>query len=741
MGIEAPSNFYPPSVPQDTEATVEWARQFTLAITSHFRRISAFEVETSGTHTYITTNAEAALPNARVLTGSSSILVTDNGASSTVVLSLIVAGLPWATFTGSYATSAAVGSLDNMLRSNAVLPFPQAIQTSSLRTITASDDSGNIGIIASTGSIEFNPGSTGATADVNFRLGDKAGNPGTILVGDIWRFGTATKIATSTLVLANTDDANARTIIWQNSQGFNTLSWTPTTLGNFTMAIPNRPGELIHDGESGTQLNQTMKNKRFLDASNFIINDSDGNKGMRFQVQDVISTDLEADHAVINIPVLAAHNPSQSDMVLADIAQTFTGANTFTDTILTVPPTDTTAPVSINFGDKTANPITPNAGDMWRNGTALNYERATGTTIDLTTQLISAATNLSLTLTDDATDGTLTLSGSGDLYIETGGTGVAIPDSLAVGSGTAPSAVNRLTVAQFTADGTTSKSAMSFSTLLNVTSGAFGADFFGVDGSIATTGSVTSTGAWTGVRGGFSATGGTIGESTSFKSRLLFTEVALNITFTEHTNFLSDTPSVNPIIPAVSTLTTGYGFRHKGWATTDLTVGTGWAVYVDADDSYLQNVLMDDSIKLKMGTGQDSETYHDGSNHIIDPDVVGSGRVLIGATGDDDMKLNKIEIDSDLNHDGGKAGFFGVDPVVRPSAFTQTYTTSDHTHDAKLSSNIVVTPTNSSPWGYTTEAAAQAIEDEINNLSGDVTNIKNVINSIIDDLQTLGLLQ
>lgn len=54
------------------------------------------------------------------------------------------------------------------------------------------------------------------------------------------------------------------------------------------------------------------------------------------------------------------------------------------------------------------------------------------------------------------------------------------------------------------------------------------------------------------------------------------------------------------------------------------------------------------------GEGQDSAEYWDGSDHIIDPDYAseGTGTVLIGTTGDDDLLLNDIEVDGTLNVDG-----------------------------------------------------------------------------------------
>ena len=79
-----------------------------------------------------------------------------------------------------------------------------------------------------------------------------------------------------------------------------------------------------------------------------------------------------------------------------------------------------------------------------------------------------------------------------------------------------------------------------------------------------------------------------------------------------------------------------------------------------------------DNGKLKLGTGADSEIYYDGTDLILDPDVVGTGKVLIGATGDDDMLLSTIEIDGALNHDGSNVGFYGTAPVAQQTGVAVT---------------------------------------------------------------------
>lgn len=154
----------------------------------------------------------------------------------------------------------------------------------------------------------------------------------------------------------------------------------------------------------------------------------------------------------------------------------------------------------------------------------------------------------------------------------------------------------------------------------------------------------------------------------------------------------------------------------------------------------------------------DARIYYDGTNVIIDPDVTGSGIVLIGATGDDDMRLTNIEIDGDLNHDGSNVGFYNVAPVARPAAYTQTYSTTTRTHANLTSSTLTDSTTGTANTtvvampavGGSGATAAQesAINDnfadlvaQVNALRADLENVKQLLNSVIDDDQSQGLKQ
>ncbi len=85
-----------------------------------------------------------------------------------------------------------------------------------------------------------------------------------------------------------------------------------------------------------------------------------------------------------------------------------------------------------------------------------------------------------------------------------------------------------------------------------------------------------------------------------------------------------------------------------------------------------------------------------------------------------------------------KLGFYGVAAVVRPTAYTQTYATASRTHSNLTASSLTYS---GGSYGYNSAANAQAVMTQINNLITDVANVKQVLNSVIDDLQANGLLQ
>lgn len=98
-----------------------------------------------------------------------------------------------------------------------------------------------------------------------------------------------------------------------------------------------------------------------------------------------------------------------------------------------------------------------------------------------------------------------------------------------------------------------------------------------------------------------------------------------------------------------------------------------------------------------------------------------------------------VEIDGALNHDGTTVGLYGVTPVVRASAYTQTYSTTSRTHENVTAVNPAAYGAGAN--GYSTAAMAQAIHAEVIALRADLINVKNVLNSVIDDSQAIGIAQ
>jgi hypothetical protein len=89
---------------------------------------------------------------------------------------------------------------------------------------------------------------------------------------------------------------------------------------------------------------------------------------------------------------------------------------------------------------------------------------------------------------------------------------------------------------------------------------------------------------------------------------------------------------------------------------------------------------------------------------------------------------------------GQKLGFYGTTPIVRGTAFTQTYSTASHTHAAVTSVAAPAGGTGTAAGGWDTSVNRDAAITCINAIRTDVTNVKNTLNGLIDDLQALGLI-
>ena len=88
-----------------------------------------------------------------------------------------------------------------------------------------------------------------------------------------------------------------------------------------------------------------------------------------------------------------------------------------------------------------------------------------------------------------------------------------------------------------------------------------------------------------------------------------------------------------------------------------------------------------------------------------------------------------------------KIGFFGVTPVVRPTALTQTYATTSATHANVTQLACPAGGTGVAAGGFSTAANRDLMIASLNAARTDIANLKNFVNQVVDQLQALGLLQ
>lgn len=335
--------------------------------------------------------------------------------------------------------------------------------------------------------------------------------------------------------------------------------------------------------------------------------------------------------------------------------------------------------------------------------------------ISLDTISSDAGTSITVNLGNDAGDDFIV--GNNNTFRVTGdddrvGIGTSAPDASLEVQTASDSSETGLLVDYNETDGT--GNATAFSLDYDRTSTTNRTNLIGFDLSVVNTGSSNVTGAIIGFKTIPKSVAGTHGTITAFQFgpamdggtatnvKAVDGNVAINnATATNVTQYDTGNFSfVNPVIGTSigldvrglpkenNTPTTAYGIRVRtqgnratSWAFRADGTNQGNKCYIgyrlgigsgnDTPDEALDvlgNIWLDrDDDQLIFGAGKDATIQYDGTDLIIDPDAVGSGRVLVGATGDDDMLLNDIEIDGDLNHDGSNLGFYGATPVTQPA--------------------------------------------------------------------------
>lgn len=90
-----------------------------------------------------------------------------------------------------------------------------------------------------------------------------------------------------------------------------------------------------------------------------------------------------------------------------------------------------------------------------------------------------------------------------------------------------------------------------------------------------------------------------------------------------------------------------------------------------------------------------------------------------------------------LGLSGGKVGMFGSAGVVQAAAYTKTYSTASRTIPNATFTNLATTAaTNVVPWGFGSQAQADAIATQVNALAADVLILKQLIVSLVNDSST-----
>ena len=129
------------------------------------------------------------------------------------------------------------------------------------------------------------------------------------------------------------------------------------------------------------------------------------------------------------------------------------------------------------------------------------------------------------------------------------------------------------------------------------------------------------------------------------------------------------------------------------------------------------------------------QAVHQGTGYL--PVVVTNSKFAVGVTSP--SYTFQTAGSAQIGGSGDTLGFYGATPAARPTAYTQTYSTANKT----LNADGVTDPAayGAGANGYSTGAMASAVHAAVIALHADLLDTKQMLNSVIDDLQTLGLLQ
>lgn len=133
--------------------------------------------------------------------------------------------------------------------------------------------------------------------------------------------------------------------------------------------------------------------------------------------------------------------------------------------------------------------------------------------------------------------------------------------------------------------------------------------------------------------------------------------------------------------------------------------------------------------------------YNNGGGDRIKPSTSVNGKVTtatgseLGVLGMSRYAATDTANPGEVTLLGGSMGF------TKSSAYTQTYSTTSRTNpNATVSAVATTAATQTTPYGFTTQAQADAIPVAINANAADILATKKLLNAVIDDLQAAGVL-
>lgn len=190
--------------------------------------------------------------------------------------------------------------------------------------------------------------------------------------------------------------------------------------------------------------------------------------------------------------------------------------------------------------------------------------------------------------------------------------------------------------------------------------------------------------------------------------------------------------------------------NHDGTTVSINNVG-GTTISLSIDGTAAVNILST-GITLPAGqdlifvgtTGQSELHLTDNLADALSIKIISGADLMVFAT------TNSSEAVTILSAATQKLGFFGATAVVQGTAYTQTYATADKTHAAPTATALTHTAVGGTADGTlvdcTSSYSEAAVEENfkevattINLLITDLADLKQLVNSVIDDLQAFGL--